>query len=260
MKFSLNINAVYEGDNIPGKLKDIVRVLADIGVDTNYDSIYSNSEISSYLESLPDYELPGFSKKCIDWMDDNWEIEKGNPFHKGIVLTGFEKANSDIPKSIFARLAEEFANYPDSYWPMCIVVKMFDEIQDEYLDAIWTKESCKNNKMKFSYFYRDAANYKNHSSIVLEGVLTPKQIVEMKELLEDEELFLPLDAGVPPMYFEETDSEIDHVWHTWGGFEPAEDFEVPTMSAQELYDNFMRTNGNWDIERHMKYLEDDFSC
>lgn len=67
---------------------------------------------------------------------------------------------------------------------------------------------------KFEYMYRDAANYKDDYSIVLDGVLSDDQIIAVLDAC-DNEFFLPRAIGLPggllmddPKY----DPEFDHYW------------------------------------------------
>jgi hypothetical protein len=66
------------------------------------------------------------------------------------------------------------------------------------------------------YLYRDASNYKQHGSVVLQGAISLKDI---RPLLIDGEYFIPSQAGLPDLQYKfkaqgfECPSEDDHTWH-----------------------------------------------
>lgn len=66
------------------------------------------------------------------------------------------------------------------------------------------------------YLYRDASNYKQHGSVVMEGSLALK---EVRHLLVDGEYFIPSQAGLPDLQQKfraqgfEYPTEDDHTWH-----------------------------------------------
>ena len=78
--------------------------------------------------------------------------------------------------------------------------------------------------IKFSYLYRDGANYKQFNDVVFNNPtnLTVKAIeVTIKEKLIDRQWFVAKDWGLPDLHFKEyaRDSEIDHFWHEFEGIE-----------------------------------------
>ncbi|HBA60924.1 MAG TPA: hypothetical protein DCZ92_08905 [Elusimicrobia bacterium] len=66
------------------------------------------------------------------------------------------------------------------------------------------------------YLYRDASNYKQHGSVVLQGAISLKDI---QPLLIDGEYFIPSQAGLPDLQHKFKDqgfeypTEDDHAWH-----------------------------------------------
>lgn len=67
---------------------------------------------------------------------------------------------------------------------------------------------------RFDYMYRDAANYKEHYEIVLEGMLLNSQIQAFVNACNDE-CFIPRAIGLPGGAFEGEDgydAELDHYW------------------------------------------------
>lgn len=68
------------------------------------------------------------------------------------------------------------------------------------------------------YLYRDAANYKASSSVVLEGALSAKDRKIIEDQLDSGEYFIPADLpglDLPELQEQLTSfpSEDDHVWH-----------------------------------------------
>lgn len=74
--------------------------------------------------------------------------------------------------------------------------------------------SCEKMNTRFSYMYRDAANYKDFYEFVFEGTLSDAQIQAFVDACNDE-YFLPRAIGLPGGVFEGDDgydSELDHYW------------------------------------------------
>lgn len=68
------------------------------------------------------------------------------------------------------------------------------------------------------YLYRDAANYKSWGEVVFrnEGDLDILKIEEkIRAALIDREFFVAEKVGVPVLYFESRDDELDHQWHEY---------------------------------------------
>lgn len=91
------------------------------------------------------------------------------------------------------------------------------------------------------YMYRDASNYKQYHSVVIEGELT---WAEIEPYLDKGEYFIPGQVGLPELQwrFPSFPSEDDHVWHelheegiTFTDVQP-----VFRMSAHQLLENFKR--------------------
>jgi hypothetical protein len=66
------------------------------------------------------------------------------------------------------------------------------------------------------YLYRDASNYKQYGSVVLEGALS---VEDIRHLLIDGEYFIPSQAGLPDLQHKfraqgfAYPTEDDHAWH-----------------------------------------------
>lgn len=107
----------------------------------------------------------------------------------------------------------------------------------------------------FEYMYRDAANYKVHSCLWLEGDLNKEEKVRFPLLLEEGELFIAEQVSVPTLRSEEygfgNPTADDHVWHTFAGFRlevalPRDEKLHGTCS--EFFMRFETVAGNWRIE------------
>lgn len=101
---------------------------------------------------------------------------------------------------------------------------------------------------QITYMYRDASNWKQFETVVLAGAMSQEDIDLIISKLEDGDLFIPEQVGLPRLQFRwPTLNEDDHVYHEL----KREDFEIvdlpPTLeiTAKELVENFH--NVNWDI-------------
>lgn len=102
---------------------------------------------------------------------------------------------------------------------------------------------------RIDFLYRDACNYKRFTTVVIAGTLSDEQIREMMSLLYDGDWFIPEQVGLPANRFADF-TQDDHPWCEIC----AEDFSLtdaqPTesMTANELYENFVKLGGCWDPE------------
>jgi hypothetical protein len=101
---------------------------------------------------------------------------------------------------------------------------------------------------QITYMYRDASNWKQFETVVLAGAMSQEDIDLIISKLEDGDLFIPEQVGLPRLQFRwPTLNEDDHVYHEL----KREDFKIvdlpPTLeiTAKELVENFH--NVNWDI-------------
>ncbi|GGH22549.1 hypothetical protein [Mucilaginibacter phyllosphaerae] len=69
---------------------------------------------------------------------------------------------------------------------------------------------------KFSYRYRDGANYKNHSFIIFNNpnclILKDVEFSIHQKLIEDTWFYVD-KWNLPDLHFDNWDNEIDHTWH-----------------------------------------------
>ena len=105
-----------------------------------------------------------------------------------------------------------------------------------------------------SYLYRDAHNYKNQTSVVVEGEV---QFSDIVPYLSEDKYFIPVQVGLEGL--NGYDAETDHPWHE---IDP-DDFELtrakPTidLTAAELVANFKKAHQDgWDEDYFNSMLAD----
>ncbi len=108
---------------------------------------------------------------------------------------------------------------------------------------------------QITYMYRDASNWKEFETVILAGEMSQEDIDLIIGKLEDSNLFMPEQVGLPRLQLKwPTLNEDDHVYHEL----TREDFEIvdlpPTveMTAKELVENFRTVE--WDIVASIKTL------
>lgn len=76
--------------------------------------------------------------------------------------------------------------------------------------------------IKFSYLYRDGANYKNHRFIILNNP-TNVALAELESIIHqkliDGTWFYADKWNLPDLHFSAWDNEIDHTWHEFDAIE-----------------------------------------
>jgi hypothetical protein len=76
--------------------------------------------------------------------------------------------------------------------------------------------------IKFSYRYRDAGNYKNHSWIVFAN-LNNIELAELETLIQSKLIdgtFLYVDEWLlPDLHFSPWNNQLDHTWHEFESIE-----------------------------------------
>lgn len=67
----------------------------------------------------------------------------------------------------------------------------------------------------FPVMYRDADNYKRHSTIVVAGTFTDEQFEALRETLDQGEFYAPVDVGLPHLLDDSlwSQTDKDHCWH-----------------------------------------------
>ena len=80
--------------------------------------------------------------------------------------------------------------------------------------------------IKFSYRYRDAANYKVYGSVIFSNPdnLTVREIeAQIRAKLIDGEFFDPVEWNVPKLQILPIDEELDHSWNEFESIEESDE-------------------------------------
>ncbi|MGE0200473.1 MAG: hypothetical protein AB7P76_05855 [Candidatus Melainabacteria bacterium] len=95
---------------------------------------------------------------------------------------------------------------------------------------------------EFSYQYRDASNYKNNHSIIVEGEISEQ---ELEPFLHESEFFIPSSVGLEDLQSLPLTIE-DHVWHTIESIERTEKSATINFNVSELKMKFeLASNNEW---------------
>ncbi|MEN3110627.1 hypothetical protein ACFONG_02100 [Uliginosibacterium paludis] len=111
----------------------------------------------------------------------------------------------------------------------------------------------------FEYIYRDAGNFKAWGELLLEGRLTTEEVARLTARLEQGELFIAEQIGVPTLYQElwrqcqcEPSDELDQVWHEFSELRVATQEDRARLklwgSAVRLLAQLEQL-GAWDVTR-----------
>jgi hypothetical protein len=114
-----------------------------------------------------------------------------------------------------------------------------------------------NKHRVFEYLYRDAGNYKVWGELLLEGEINDEKTARLTLRLEEGELFIAEQIGIPTLYEElwrecqcEPSDELDHAWHEFSEIREAthEDLErlKPWGSLSALLERFEKVD-SWDL-------------
>lgn len=102
---------------------------------------------------------------------------------------------------------------------------------------------------EINYLYRDAANFKLYTSIVIPGVLSKEQEGVIRSCLFDGEWFVPAQVGLPDDN-KYSDSEDDHPLFEWTGIKHV---QKPVSNGLEhltpdvLVKRFLDAQNNWEL-------------
>lgn len=95
-----------------------------------------------------------------------------------------------------------------------------------------------------SYLYRDADNYKQSRTVVLEGALTLDQAVAVVEALDESQWFVPSQIDLDDLQGSfvaggEWDEQSDHPFHELIGIALTDNQPFGDMSAQAFHARFI---------------------
>lgn len=138
-------------------------------------------------------------------------------------------------------------------------------ISDEFPDGVVPDDADVSHYMhvtnivntKISYLYRDASNYKAYNEVIIKGKISPEQINQIMECLDDGEYFIPCQIGFPEIRIGKVDPEVDHCWFELerSSFECTSEPETVDMAAEELVQAFKEARGNWNEFLWMEDVE-----
>ncbi|QNL47884.1 hypothetical protein H8S90_13755 [Olivibacter sp. SDN3] len=92
-------------------------------------------------------------------------------------------------------------------------------------------------QVKFSYMYRDGANYKNHGEVIMYNpenlsVIDATHIIHAN--LIDEMYFYAYELGVPDLHFSHWNNQYDHSWHEFVSLEETQESATTKQSLSEF--------------------------
>jgi hypothetical protein len=93
--------------------------------------------------------------------------------------------------------------------------------------------------IKFSYLYRDAANYKVYGSVVFSNPekLSVREIeTRVRAKLIDGEFFDPVEWKVPRLQILPLDEELDHSWNEFESVEETDEVADMGLSIEKFAD------------------------
>ena len=102
--------------------------------------------------------------------------------------------------------------------------------------------------IQFLYIYRDAGNFKNFGEIIFDNpnnVALDELSARLTLTLLDEMFFDAFAVGIPTLFFDEYDEELDHDWH---------EFSALAQTAVSNTDHRGRTIENFIVELSVKKL------
>ena len=109
---------------------------------------------------------------------------------------------------------------------------------------------------KFSYFYRDADNYKQHEVIVLSGAMTLEQAATITSKLDEDDGFVPSAVGLQDLQEHMVngwDPQVDHPYHEIDEISLTDLKSTTEMTVAELVERF--ASADWEKEATRVSLE-----
>lgn len=110
--------------------------------------------------------------------------------------------------------------------------------------------------VEFEYRYRDAANFKALGRVKLKGTLSTTECREIVSKLEDGELFVAEQIGVPPLYeslyeYNGGPTPADHCWHEFVAIHDCADQgdDADIWGTTDMLLSQFRSLGRWDLRQ-----------
>ncbi|MDM8177769.1 hypothetical protein QT327_26040 [Olivibacter sp. 47] len=95
-------------------------------------------------------------------------------------------------------------------------------------------------QFKFSYMYRDGANYKNHGEVIIsnpDNVSLVEALERLQLCLIDEMYFYAHTLGVPDLHFPHWNDLYDHSWHEFVALEETQEPPTVEWSISDFLNN-----------------------
>lgn len=144
---------------------------------------------------------------------------------------------------------KEVDNWVAEYEGEMLEHDSIDEFLDGKLVDIGWKDlvGCTDNT-EIWYTYRDASNYKLHTTVVIPGIVSDAQEKTIRDCLMDNEWFLPAQVGLPDDN-KYSGTEDDHPFFELCSFETVskpvtKGFE--NLTPEILVERFLKAKDNWD--------------
>ena len=214
---------------------------------------------------MPKYVLnsPKAISKAADKADKKANAEPNQNSYNAGWLHGYAQAlketsvqleplQEDLGKALDILGAYHFSR--DLYESLCKKLGMKPEkkqVLEKRIDPTQPKEPEKQENTKFSYTYRDGANYKTSYEWILAGRISGEQIEAVIDA-SDYEHFTPSLIGLPGGMFEGDegyDPEFDHPMceHDFeDSFEPTSAAPSGSMTVDEFVKAFCACKGKWE--------------
>lgn len=129
-KYHFLISAKYDGDlDVPEILKKAQKSLQDLGLEVDYNEMYSAEDWDSFVKNLKDIDIPNFSESVKGRIADSG-IEEGLSEED---IKNIWEALSDNPKAFALKIGNTLyiKEHLINYNKMTIVQQMIDEILDD---------------------------------------------------------------------------------------------------------------------------------
>nr|WP_303182481.1 hypothetical protein [Lachnoclostridium phocaeense] len=111
-------------------------------------------------------------------------------------------------------------------------------------------------KTKILYLYRDASNYKVQNSCIINGLLSMRQIEQIRNCCQDREYFIPAEVGLPEEGFS-TYMEDDHPFFELVDFEEVFKGAEVQVTPDEIVRAFEECKDKWDELGVMKEIAEE---
>src|ERR1700744_3661591 len=99
--------------------------------------------------------------------------------------------------------------------------------------------------IKFSYLYRDGANFKNYNAIIFDNS-NDIDLIEFEKLIRSKLIdgvwFYVNEWKLPNLHFNPQIEEIDHAWHEFERVEYSDELLNPPLDLNDFIESIKKTN------------------